>query len=148
MAPAHTMDSGERIVTRPGGRDSDTTAVVKEVIAIQTGYAPDMLAEDLDLEADLGIDTVKQVEIFGKVASKFGFAVPDDLRLRDLNTIEKLAAYIQTQVPAAPVPAEEPIPATGSASRIGPMKGTDRMHMGGGHPDPEYGKARGPEYCR
>ncbi len=131
MAPAHTMDSGERIVTRPGGRDSDTTAVVKEVIAIQTGYAPDMLAEDLDLEADLGIDTVKQVEIFGKVASKFGFAVPDDLRLRDLNTIEKLAAYIQTQVPAAPVPAEEPIPATGSASQ-------DRTNEGDG-PDAHGG---------
>jgi len=111
---AHTMDSGERIVTRPSGGGMDTAAVVKEVIAAQTGYTPDMLADDLDLEADLGIDTVKQVEIFGKVATRFGFAVPDDLRLRDLNTIEKLAAYIQTKVPAAPVPAEEPVPATGS----------------------------------
>ncbi|MDZ7664000.1 MAG: beta-ketoacyl synthase N-terminal-like domain-containing protein [Desulfotignum sp.] len=114
-AAAHTMDSGERVVTRPAGTGDDTITVVKEVIAAQTGYTPDMLAEDLDLEADLGIDTVKQVEIFGKVASRFGFAVPDDLRLRDLNTIEKLAAYIQTKIPAAPVPAEEPVPATGSA---------------------------------
>jgi len=114
-AAAHTMDSGERVVTRPAGTGDDTTTVVKEVIAAQTGYTPDMLADDLDLEADLGIDTVKQVEIFGKVATRFGFAVPDDLRLRDLNTIEKLAAYIQTKIPAAPVPAEEPVPATGSS---------------------------------
>jgi len=117
-AAAHTMDSGERVVTRsvPGGED--TAAVVKDVIARQTGYTPDMLADDLDLEADLGIDTVKQVEIFGKVAGHFGFAVPDDLRLRDLNTIAKLTAYIQARVPAAPAPAEDIVPATGSSDAV------------------------------
>ena len=36
-----------------------------------------MLEDELDLEADLGIDTVKQVEIFAKVSGKFGFSVPD-----------------------------------------------------------------------
>jgi len=71
---------------------------VKSIIAGQTGYAADMLEDDLDLEADLGIDTVKQVEIFAKVASHFGFPVPDDLKLRDLNTIAKLAEYIVTKV--------------------------------------------------
>ncbi len=75
----------------------DIAAVVKEVIALQTGYTADMLEDDLDLEADLGIDTVKQVEIFGKMAGKFGFSVPDDLSLRDLNTIARLADYIRQQ---------------------------------------------------
>jgi acyl carrier protein/nucleoside-diphosphate-sugar epimerase len=117
-AAAHTMDSGERVVTQTLTGDADTAAVVKDVIARQTGYTPDMLADDLDLEADLGIDTVKQVEIFGKVAGHFGFAVPDDLRLRDLNTIEKLTAYIQARVPAPSAPAEDPIPATGSADAV------------------------------
>jgi acyl transferase domain-containing protein/NAD(P)H-dependent flavin oxidoreductase YrpB (nitropropane dioxygenase family)/acyl carrier protein/NAD(P)-dependent dehydrogenase (short-subunit alcohol dehydrogenase family) len=115
-AAAHTMDSGERVVTKSRTGGEDTAAVVKDVIARQTGYTPDMLADDLDLEADLGIDTVKQVEIFGKVAGHFGFAVPDDLRLRDLNTIEKLTAYIRARVPASPVPREEDtIPVTGSS---------------------------------
>ncbi|MCA1784898.1 MAG: SDR family NAD(P)-dependent oxidoreductase, partial [Desulfobacteraceae bacterium] len=114
-AAAHTMDSGERVVTPARTGKEDTAAVVKDVIARQTGYTPDMLADDLDLEADLGIDTVKQVEIFGKVATHFGFAVPDDLRLRDLNTIEKLTSYIQARVPAAPAPAEDIVPATGSS---------------------------------
>ncbi|MBT7632299.1 MAG: KR domain-containing protein, partial [Desulfobacula sp.] len=41
--------------------------------------------------------TVKQVEIFAKLASKFGFSVPDDLKLRDLNTITKLSDYIKSQ---------------------------------------------------
>ncbi|MBI9088008.1 MAG: SDR family NAD(P)-dependent oxidoreductase [Desulfobacterium sp.] len=69
-------------------------SIIKEIIAEQTGYTTDMLEDDLDLEADLGIDTVKQVEIFARTAGKFGFSVPEDLKLRDLNTIAKLAAYV------------------------------------------------------
>ncbi|MDM8536847.1 beta-ketoacyl synthase N-terminal-like domain-containing protein [Desulfobacterales bacterium HSG17] len=72
----------------------DAIDKVKEVIAEQTGYTVDMLEDDLDLEADLGVDTVKQVEIFAKIAFHFGFAVPDDLKLRDLNTIARLSEYI------------------------------------------------------
>jgi len=47
---------------------------------------------------------VKQVEIFAKIASHFGFPVPDDLKLRDLNTIAKLAEYIQSRAGAASAP--------------------------------------------
>ncbi len=68
-----------------------------------------MLEEDLDLEADLGIDTVKQVEIFGKVAGKFGFSVPDDLKLRDLNTIAKLGEYVSSKVDVPEAPASETV---------------------------------------
>ncbi len=90
---------------------------VKTVIADQTGYATDMLEEDLDLEADLGIDTVKQVEIFAKIASTFDFSVPDDLKLRDLNTIAKLAVYIDQRTRAITPPEKESIPVTGSGTR-------------------------------
>ena len=76
------------------GDNTDTVSQVRDIISEQTGYTTDMLEDELDLEADLGIDTVKQVEIFGSLANKFGFSVPDDLRLRDLNTIAKLSDYI------------------------------------------------------
>ena len=36
---------------------------VMQLIAEQTGYPTDMLDLELDMEADLGIDTVKQAEI-------------------------------------------------------------------------------------
>ena len=42
-------------------------AVAERIVALiaeQTGYPAEMLAADLDLEADLGIDTVKQAELF------------------------------------------------------------------------------------
>ena len=35
---------------------------VLDIVADKTGYPQDMLELDLDLEADLGIDTVKQAE--------------------------------------------------------------------------------------
>ncbi len=77
---------------------------VKEIISELTGYTTDMLDENLDLEADLGIDTVKQVEIFGKVAGNFGIDVPEDLQLSEMNTIAKLAGYIASNTTAAPAP--------------------------------------------
>jgi hypothetical protein len=40
-----------------------------EIVATQTGYPPDMLDLELDLEADLGIDTVKQAETFAAIRS-------------------------------------------------------------------------------
>ncbi len=88
-----------------GGDASDIVENVRVIISEQTGYTTDMLEDDLDLEADLGIDTVKQVEIFGSLATKFQFSVPDDLRLRDLNTIAKLAEYIGTKAGVTAAPA-------------------------------------------
>ncbi|MBI9088006.1 MAG: hypothetical protein JEZ12_02185 [Desulfobacterium sp.] len=69
-----------------------------------------MLNADLDLEADLGIDTVKQVEIFAKVSAKFGLTVPEDLKLRNLNTAAKLAHYIADRLDAGK--GDTPAPAT------------------------------------
>ena len=37
-------------------------------MAEKTGYPQDMLDLDLDLEADLGVDTVKQAEMFAAVS--------------------------------------------------------------------------------
>jgi hypothetical protein len=36
-----------------------------------TGYPADLLDPDLDLEADLGVDTVKQAEVFAAVREHY-----------------------------------------------------------------------------
>ncbi|MFH2092915.1 MAG: beta-ketoacyl synthase N-terminal-like domain-containing protein [Pseudomonadota bacterium] len=106
VAPAATATvQVESVVIPAGPSSSDALAIIKAVIAEQTGYTADMLEDELDLEADLGIDTVKQVEIFGKVAGKFGFSVPDDLKLRDLNTIAKLGEYVSGKAGLSSAPA-------------------------------------------
>ena len=51
--------------------DLDVEAEVLAVVAAKTGYPADMLDLDLDLEADLGIDTVKQAEVFALIRERF-----------------------------------------------------------------------------
>jgi acyl transferase domain-containing protein/acyl carrier protein len=71
----------------------------------KTGYPEEMLGLDLDLEADLGIDTVKQVEIFSKTREQFGIARDSGFVLRDYNTLRKFIAYLAgQQTPVAPPP--------------------------------------------
>lgn len=72
-----------------------TKNAITSIIAGQTGYSEDMLGDDLDLEADLGIDTVKQVEIFGKITAFFGVEIPEGANLRELNSISKIAGFIE-----------------------------------------------------
>ncbi|HSW14334.1 MAG TPA: acyltransferase domain-containing protein, partial [Solimonas sp.] len=52
----------------------DAIALLTGIVAERTGYPPEMLAMDADLEADLGIDSIKRVEILGA----FQKALPAD----------------------------------------------------------------------
>ncbi len=105
--PTRPQPPESETVTEPAMTGALPTDKIKEIIAEQTGYTIDMLDDELDLEADLGIDTVKQVEIFGKAASHFGFSVPEDLKLRDLNTIAKLAVYVADKTVGVPETAQQ-----------------------------------------
>ena len=85
----------------------------------KTGYPEDMLELDLDLEADLGIDTVKQVDIFARTREAFSVTRDPSRALRDFNTLRKVIEHIveriqSTGTPAAPAraaPARAPAPA-------------------------------------
>ncbi|WIV55068.1 type I polyketide synthase [Amycolatopsis nalaikhensis] len=46
--------------------------VVVEVIGERTGYPVEMIEPDLDLEADLSVDSIKQAEIAGELAARLG----------------------------------------------------------------------------
>ncbi len=65
-------------------------------MADKTGYPQDMLDLDLDLEADLGIDTVKQAETFQAVREAFDIPQqegPEPARLPDAGERDWLRAY-------------------------------------------------------
>ena len=66
------------------------TAKVLEIVAEKTGYPQDMLELDLDLEADLGVDTVKQAETFAAVREAFDIPVQEGLKLRDYPTLKSV----------------------------------------------------------
>ncbi len=77
------------------------------LVAEQTGYPEDMLELDLDLEADLGIDTVKQAETFLAIRETFDIPQREDLNLRDYDTLEKVIEFVYEMRPdlrgAAPI---------------------------------------------
>ena len=45
--------------------ENSVLAHLRRLISERTGYPPDLLSDDIDLEADLGIDSVKRVEVLG-----------------------------------------------------------------------------------
>ncbi|MFJ8003920.1 SDR family oxidoreductase [Streptomyces fagopyri] len=53
-------------------------SVVLEVIGARTGYPVDMIEPDLDLEADLSVDSIKRAEIAGELATRLGLTTTGD----------------------------------------------------------------------
>ena len=70
------------------------------IVAEQTGYPPDLLDMDLDLEADLGIDTVKQAEVFAAIREAYGIERDDSLKLRDYPTLNHVVAFVDERAGA------------------------------------------------
>ncbi len=69
-------------------------AKVLAIVAEKTGYPEDMLEMDLDLEADLGVDTVKQAETFAAVREAYGIERQENLKLRDFPTLKHVVQFV------------------------------------------------------
>ncbi|MEZ5114969.1 MAG: SDR family NAD(P)-dependent oxidoreductase [Candidatus Nanopelagicales bacterium] len=90
---------------------------VLALVSEQTGYPRELLALDLDLEADLGIDTVKQAELFATVRSAYDIPRDDSLKLRDYPTLNHVIGFIRDRAPqTAAEPAGEAAAAPAAAA--------------------------------
>jgi malonyl CoA-acyl carrier protein transacylase len=85
---------------------AEIKAYVLAAVSEKTGYPKEVLDPDLDLEADLGIDTVKQAELFSAIRSQYGIARREDLRLSDYNTLAKVFRFVEESLALAPTPLE------------------------------------------
>ncbi|HSD29700.1 MAG TPA: SDR family NAD(P)-dependent oxidoreductase [Vicinamibacteria bacterium] len=112
-----------------GPQAGQVDAVVAKVLAIvaeKTGYPPDMLDMDLDLEADLGVDTVKQAETFAAVREAYGIARQDSLKLRDFPTLKHVVKFVYDSrpdlraAPATTAPPDGSLTAQGRDDGVGP----------------------------
>ncbi|MDJ0768066.1 MAG: SDR family NAD(P)-dependent oxidoreductase [Ilumatobacter sp.] len=92
-------------------------AVVLGIVAEQTGYPSDMLDLELDLEADLGIDTVKQAETFAAIREHYDIERDDTLSLRDYPTLASVIDFVHERATnlAADDTAAATAPAAGDA---------------------------------
>ena len=75
----------------------DLMAAVQAVVAERTGYPVDMLEPDLDLEADLSIDSIKRLEIVGELVDNLGLGdlagASGDSGMADDSVAEELSRH-------------------------------------------------------
>jgi acyl transferase domain-containing protein/NAD(P)-dependent dehydrogenase (short-subunit alcohol dehydrogenase family)/acyl carrier protein len=79
----------------------EVTQRILSLVADKTGYPQEMLDLDLDLEADLGIDTVKQAEMFAAIRESYGIARDDKIKLRDFPTLTHVVGFVMERLPKA-----------------------------------------------
>jgi acyl transferase domain-containing protein/4'-phosphopantetheinyl transferase EntD len=98
---------------------SSVETIVRETIAMISGYPAAMIQPDLDLEADLGIDTLKIFEIGSRLREAFPALGQGRLELGRLRTARRLVELIVERSVAAPLAVAE---AAGSAAVHGPAR--------------------------
>ena len=99
------------------------TAILLEVVSEKTGYPAEMLELNMDMEADLGIDSIKRVEIFGALTAQYPeMSGIDPNELTELRTLGEIVTFVSgksgaSQV-AAPVTTPAPAQNNGSSASV------------------------------
>jgi malonyl CoA-acyl carrier protein transacylase len=108
----------------------DAAAVSDAVVGVigeRTGYPVEMLDPDLDLEADLGIDSIKRAEVLGELAQRLGLAGaggPGELgesvveELARVKTISGIVDWVVDWVTGRATPGAGPALPAGSRGHI------------------------------
>merc|ERR1719221_1803923 len=80
---------------------NDAVGVVMTIISEKTGYESDMVSVEMDLESDLGIDSIKRVEILGAAQDALGIKVRDLNALGRTKTVEEVIAFLRREMQGA-----------------------------------------------
>jgi len=93
--PAVTQAAVLRSPEKAEAPSDDITATLLEVVSQLTGYPVEMLGLDMDIEADLGIDSIKRVEILSSLEEKMPHlpAVSPEM-LGSLKTLKQISEYL------------------------------------------------------
>ena len=74
----------------------DIATLLLEVVADKTGYPEEMLEPDMELEADLGVDSIKQVEIMAQMEERVpGLPEVEANDMAELRSLNAIADYLQ-----------------------------------------------------
>jgi acyl transferase domain-containing protein/acyl carrier protein len=105
---------------RIAGSPSDLQGVLISVVAERTGYPEEMLEPGMELEADLGIDSIKRVEILSAVQERDPLLLEaSPAALAGLRTLGEIAAYLERLAHGSTTGAVSSAPATGAAPGSG-----------------------------
>jgi hypothetical protein len=79
---------------------SQIECFLQKIIVEKTGYPLEMVQPAVDLDEELGIDTVKKMEIFADLGQRYQLTMQRDLNLSQLTTITKMAEVVHQQLNA------------------------------------------------
>jgi acyl transferase domain-containing protein/NADP-dependent 3-hydroxy acid dehydrogenase YdfG len=125
VSPASPPDTSVSVASASAG--PDLQALMLEVVAEKTGYPTEMLELRMELEADLGIDSIKRVEILSALRERVpGLPQMNTAELGALRTLEQVVDYLRattgaiglTNAPEAAVPLRSPAAAEVSATPV------------------------------
>ena len=97
-APVHSQVNGtpeNNLTIKISATSNELVNALLHVVSDKTGYPTDMLELSMDMEADLGIDSIKRVEIFGAMQQAFPTitgANPKEMAV--LKTLEQIVDYL------------------------------------------------------
>lgn len=69
--PVPVLQQQQAVVVKPAVQ-LDVKTVLMQIVSDKTGYPQDMLGMEMDLEADLSIDSIKRMEIIGALRTALG----------------------------------------------------------------------------
>ncbi|MBE9049538.1 acyltransferase domain-containing protein [Nostocales cyanobacterium LEGE 11386] len=111
VAAAPVVESQPASISVPTIDLADLGNNLLAITSDKTGYPVEMLEMDMDMEADLGIDSIKRVEILGALQEMYpDLPKPNLEELSEKRTIGQVVEYLQTQVSgSAPVETATPV---------------------------------------
>ncbi|MFN3201150.1 MAG: SDR family NAD(P)-dependent oxidoreductase [Bradymonadia bacterium] len=127
-APAQKESISMTSAQTPAADHEAIYARILEVLCTRTGYDADEIEPDFELEADLGIDTVKQAEIMAEVRKVYGLPRDETFKLADYPTLQAMTQYVVKMTggvaPASELAAAPTAPATPAAPVTTPVVAT------------------------
>ncbi|MEC9400533.1 MAG: phosphopantetheine-binding protein, partial [Myxococcota bacterium] len=129
-APAPAAPVAKPAPAAPAKPGVDLTAVMLSVVAEKTGYPEEMLDLSMELEADLGIDSIKRVEILSSMQESIpGLPEVETSAMAQLTTLQQIVDYIAELGGAAlagsPASAPAAAPVASAAPAAAPAAGID-----------------------
>ncbi|MGA0191992.1 MAG: phosphopantetheine-binding protein, partial [bacterium] len=90
-------ETSSRSASQTTSVSSSVQIVLLEIVAEKTGYPTEMLELDMDLEADLGIDSIKRVEILGALQEKLPDLQVQADELAEQRTLGQILTILQPE---------------------------------------------------
>ncbi|MEI6127577.1 MAG: acyltransferase domain-containing protein, partial [Pseudomonadota bacterium] len=118
--------------TKPEEAEPSLIAGLLEIVSERTGYPADMLDLNLNMEADLGIDSIKRTEIIGALNERYGKKTGQETeQLARLKTLRQIVDFFEAHAGASDNGGTEHVrimQSPGQTMRADDEASSDRLH--------------------